>query len=81
MKTEKELKENFMKIVSNITKNNSGEFVVWTKLVEHHSIGCDILKTKTENFLKLLNETKNKSEKEFDILIKRDIEDDLWYIL
>ena len=82
MKTEKELKENFMKIVSNITKSSkSGDFVVWDKLVEYHSNDGDILKSKTTNFLKLLNETQKRSKKEYEILIKRDIEEDLWNIL
>jgi len=81
--TENELKQKFINIIKQFSTNTeTGEIIVWDKLVEYHSNFDDsgILKQKIINVLKLLNETKS-SKEDFDILMKRDIETDIWYIV
>jgi len=84
MITEVDLKIQFMKIVKQIGISDiNSEFIIWDKTLELYSNenGCEELKNKTINFLKLLNDTKKRSKEEFDILIKRDIETDIWNII
>ena len=83
MITEDELKQQFIKIIKQFSTNTeTGEIIVWVKLVEHHSKFDDsgILKQKIKNILILLNEAKS-SKEEFELLMKRDIETDIWYII
>ena len=84
MENEEELKKQFLKIVKYFEiDDNSDEIMVWDEIVEKYSNfdGGDILKSKTKNAIKLLNETKKRSLEEFNILMKRNIEDDVWYII
>lgn len=81
---EDELKSRYINIVKQFSTNKkTGEIIVWDKLVEYNSNidGCGILKQKIENTLTLLNETIKKSKEDFDLLMKRDIETDIWYIV
>lgn len=82
-KEEKELKEIFVKIISNFEKNDENEIIIWDKIVKLYSNfdSGDIIEKKIYNFINLLNEIKSSSEEEFKKLMKRDIEDDLWYKL
>lgn len=84
IKTEEEKKEIFKKIIHEFQMSDDGsEVIVWNESVKTYSDfdGGEILISKTNNLIKLLNEAKSKSEDEFKTLMKRDIEDDIWYIV
>lgn len=82
MKTEQEKKELLRYIIKEFKKSDiSDEIVVWDEIVNFYSEGDIEIKNKAYNLLKLINETKQKSIEEFNKLMKKDIEDDLWYII
>ena len=84
MKSEKELKEIFVKIISYFYNSDiDGEVLVWDKIVENYTNfdGGEILKKKTNNLLKIANKTKQTSEEEYKKLLARDVEDDIWYVV
>lgn len=82
MITEKEKKEIFKKIIHEFEyADNSNEIIIWDRIIETYSKGDIEIINKTNKLLKLMNETRQKSEKDFNELLDRDIETDVWYIL
>ncbi len=84
MKTEKELKEIFVKLIGEFQDSDDGkEIIFWDELYKFYCNfeGGEILKNKTKNLLKMMNESKSISDEEFKEFIKRDIETDIWYIV
>ena len=79
-KTEDELKEIFFNITKNFSVDENNIFYIDDEDIELFSKE-PIIKSKVHNALKLLNETKSNSLDEYNTLIKRDIYDDIWYII
>ena len=84
MKTEEELKNILVHVISYFElSDDSKEVIVWDRMVEKYTNfeGGELIKNKTYNLLKMLNEAKQTSEEEYQKVMKRDIETDLWYVL
>ena len=82
MKTEQYKKEIFKKIIHEFEyADNTNEIIIWDNIIETYSDGDKEIKNKIYNLLKLMNESKQKSEKDFNELLDRDIETDIWYII
>jgi len=80
MKTLDERKNIFKKIIKEFQySDDNSKIIIWDVLVESLASDDTEIKNKTYNLLNLLNETKQKSEEDFNILMDRDIEEDLWY--
>ena len=77
-KTEEELKKIFLNVVENFMIDDDGFFYIDDL---EYITNQKIIIEKIQNTIELLNETKKRSSEEFNIIMKRDICDDIWYIV
>lgn len=82
MKEEK-LKEKFKEFIGYLSYKENGEITICNRLYEKYLNieEKDLIKNKISNLIKILNDTKQKSNEDFKKLIDRDIETDIWYIV
>lgn len=84
MKTEKEQKKIFVELIELFEMSDNGDqIIIWEELLEMYTNfeGGVIIKEKIYNLINLCNLSLKKSEKDFKILLEKDIETDIWNIV